>query len=90
MAEEFSKRSLTIIIRWRDGLLYENLLYELENDINKYRSCYIENETIEKTIFKLFIELNNEINRFIMVNQMIIYGVKNNQLNIVDDVINRF
>ena len=92
VAEEFSKRSLTIIIRWRDGegLLYENLLYELENDINKYRSCYIENETIEKKRFKLFIELNNEINRFIKVNQMLIYGIKNNQLNIVDDAINRF
>lgn len=92
VAEEFSKGSLPIIIRWRcgEGGIYENLLYELENDINNYKKCYIKDEIIVETGFKLFIELNDEINRFIKVNQMLIYGIKNKQFNIVDEAINRF
>ena len=92
VAEKFYKESFLKIIKWRDGegVLDKNLLFRLENDINKYRECYVDDETIDDTEYKLFIELNNEINRFIKVNQMLIYGIKNNQLNIVDDAINRF
>lgn len=92
VAEEFYKESFLIIIEWRDGerVLDKNLLCKLEKDINKYRACYVDNENIDDTGSNLFIELNNEIDRFIKVNQMLIYGIKNNQLNIVDDAINRF
>lgn len=92
VAEKFYKESFLKIIKWRDGegVLDKNLLFRLENDINKYRECYIDDENIDYTEYNLFIEFNNEINRFIKVNQMLIYGIKNNQLNIVDDAINRF
>ena len=92
VAEEFFKESFPKIIEWRDGerVVDKNLLSKLENYINKYKACYVDDETIDDTEYNLFIELNNEINRFIKVNQMLIYGIKNNQLKIVDDAINRF
>lgn len=92
IADDFSKENLQKVINWENGqkISCSDLLVELKTDICNYEACYINEDIIEEIPFQLFIELNNEVKRFIKVNQMLIYGIKNKNINIVEDAVNRF
>lgn len=92
IADDFSKENLQKVINWENGqkISCSDLLVEIKTDIYNYEACYIAEDIIEEIPFQLFIELNNEVKRFIKVNQMLIYGIENKNINIVEDAVNRF
>ena len=76
--------------KWTEDILFRLISRNKNRYIYNYEACYIAEDIIEEIPFQLFIELNNEVKRFIKVNQMLIYGIENKNINIVEDAVNRF